>query len=109
MLTSRLLVLIATIAVGIQDRPPTAPPGPWQSDYKIVGQPSFVKGISAVASLVFAYSGTPGESTFIFALSGTCRASWHARDFDIIKYTSTISVSHQLILAIQDSSTSQRR
>ncbi|KAE8362446.1 transmembrane amino acid transporter protein-domain-containing protein [Aspergillus caelatus] len=55
-------VMMATIAVGIQERPPTAPKGrgPWVSDYKLVGNPSFVQAITAVSSIVFAYAGTPG-------------------------------------------------
>ena len=53
------LVLIVTIAVGVQDRPHDAPAGPWTSDYKIVNNPSFTDGISAIATFVFAYAGTP--------------------------------------------------
>ncbi|RJE21007.1 hypothetical protein PHISCL_06653 [Aspergillus sclerotialis] len=54
-------LMIAIIAVGVQDRPPTAPQtGNWESDYKVVNNLSFVDGITAVSSLVFAYSGTPG-------------------------------------------------
>ncbi|KAL4794765.1 transmembrane amino acid transporter protein-domain-containing protein [Aspergillus venezuelensis] len=54
-------ILIVTIAVGIQDHPAEAPagPGPWKSDYKIIGNPSFTEGITAVSSLIFAYAGTP--------------------------------------------------
>ncbi|KAI0975085.1 putative amino acid transporter [Xylaria arbuscula] len=48
-----------TIAVGIQDRPAAAPQdGPWASDYKLIGHPSFTEGITAVSSLIFAYTGT---------------------------------------------------
>ncbi|GMG07211.1 unnamed protein product [Aspergillus oryzae] len=56
------LVLIVTIAVGVQDRPPTAPQtdGPWVADFKIIGNPTFAQAITAVSSLVFAFSGTPG-------------------------------------------------
>lgn len=40
MLTSELSVIMVTIAVGIQDRPPTAPQdGIWVSDYKLVEKP----------------------------------------------------------------------
>lgn len=50
-----------TIAVGVQGRPVSAPQeGPWVSDYKLVGNPSFTEAISAVSSLIFAYAGTPG-------------------------------------------------
>ncbi|KAM0547298.1 hypothetical protein ACHAPJ_010433 [Fusarium lateritium] len=54
-----VLFLIVTIAVGVQDRPHDAPAGPWTSDYKIVNNPSFTDGISAIATFVFAYAGTP--------------------------------------------------
>ena len=62
MLTSKLSVMMVTIAVGIQDRPPTAPQaGVWVSDYKLIESPSFTKAISAVSSIVYAYAGTPGK------------------------------------------------
>lgn len=52
---------MVTVAVGIQDRPSDAPQsGPWESDYKITGNPSFTKAIAAVSTIVFSYSGTPG-------------------------------------------------
>ncbi|KAM5349168.1 hypothetical protein ACJ41O_008991 [Fusarium nematophilum] len=53
-------IFTVTIAVGVQDRPSAAPPGPWKSDFKIVNHPSFTEAISAISSLVFAYAGTPG-------------------------------------------------
>ncbi|PLB53816.1 putative amino acid transporter [Aspergillus steynii IBT 23096] len=55
-------ILIVTIAVGVQDRPAAAPQtdGPWVSDFKVVGNPTFTEAISAVSSLLFAFSGTPG-------------------------------------------------
>ncbi|KAL3467058.1 transmembrane amino acid transporter protein-domain-containing protein [Aspergillus heterothallicus] len=53
-------ILAVTIAVGIQERPASAPQdGPWSSDYKIIGNPSFTEAITAVSSLIFAYAGTP--------------------------------------------------
>ncbi|PIG69584.1 amino acid transporter [Aspergillus arachidicola] len=57
-----IAILVVTIAVGVQDRPPTAPQtdGPWVSDFKIIGNPTFAQAITAVSSLVFAFSGTPG-------------------------------------------------
>ncbi|KAH7203127.1 transmembrane amino acid transporter protein-domain-containing protein [Fusarium redolens] len=56
-----IAVLMVTIAVGIQDRPSSAPQtGPWESDFKLLGRPSFTKAISAVSSIVFAFAGTPG-------------------------------------------------
>lgn len=50
-----------TIAVGVQERPAAAPQsdGPWESDYKLFGSPSFTEAITAVSSLIFAYCGTP--------------------------------------------------
>lgn len=50
-----------TIAVGIQDRPHVAPKDTvWVPDYKLIGRPTFSRAASAVASIVYAYSGTPG-------------------------------------------------
>ncbi|RAH75504.1 uncharacterized protein BO66DRAFT_445318 [Aspergillus aculeatinus CBS 121060] len=56
-------VLIVTIAVGVEDRPagaPAATTGPWSSNWKAFGSPSFSDGIAAVSNLLFAFSGTPG-------------------------------------------------
>ncbi|KAG9679051.1 amino acid transporter, partial [Aureobasidium melanogenum] len=54
-------ILTLTVAVGVGGRPAAAPQtGPWKSDYKIVGSPTFEDAISAISSLVFAYAGTPG-------------------------------------------------
>ncbi|KAJ5355329.1 uncharacterized protein N7496_012541 [Penicillium cataractarum] len=55
-------VIIVTIAVGLQGRPKAAPvtSGPWESDWKVVGNPTFAEGIAAVSNLLFAFSGTPG-------------------------------------------------
>ncbi|KAF5007147.1 hypothetical protein FDECE_6500 [Fusarium decemcellulare] len=56
-----IAVIMVTIAVGVQDRPSEAPQyGEWSSDYKLFGSPTFTEAISAVASIVFAFSGTPG-------------------------------------------------
>ncbi|KAE8154133.1 transmembrane amino acid transporter protein-domain-containing protein [Aspergillus avenaceus] len=53
-------IFIVTIAVGVQDRPASAPQdGTWVPDYKIVAHPSFTDAISAVSSIAFAYAGTP--------------------------------------------------
>ncbi|KAJ5093691.1 hypothetical protein N7456_009552 [Penicillium angulare] len=54
-------ILVVTVAVGIEDRPASAPTtGVWVSDYKIVNSSeSFSKAISAVTTIVFAYAGTP--------------------------------------------------
>lgn len=48
------------MAVAVQDRPAAAPQeGFWKSDFKIINQPSFTEGITAISSLVFAFAGTP--------------------------------------------------
>lgn len=53
-------VFTLTIATGVQDRPADAPSdGPWASDWKAVGNPTFAEAMSAVASLVLAYGGLP--------------------------------------------------
>lgn len=55
----KTVVLVVTIAVGVQDRPSSAPQdGVWISDYQIVGSAPFSQSITAISSLVFAYSGT---------------------------------------------------
>lgn len=49
-----------TIAVGVQDRPAAAPQtGHWESDYKLFKTPNFAETVSSLASLVFAFCGTP--------------------------------------------------
>lgn len=54
------IVFTVTIAVGLQGRPTTAPKDiPWESDYKLFGNPTFAEASTAMASLVFAYCGTP--------------------------------------------------
>ncbi|KAM5341952.1 hypothetical protein ACJ41O_014983 [Fusarium nematophilum] len=53
-------IFCVTVAVGVQDRPAAAPTeGHWESDYKLTNAPTFVSGISAVSSHIFAFSGTP--------------------------------------------------
>lgn len=51
---------MVTIAVAVQDRPDSAPPGPWTgSDWKVVGSPTFPQAVSAISTFIFAYTGTP--------------------------------------------------
>lgn len=51
-------VLVVTIAVGVQDRPATAPThGPWESDYKLFNRASFREAMSSLSTLVFSYCG----------------------------------------------------
>lgn len=54
------IVLVLTVAVGVQDRPSSAPQnGPWESDFKLFNSPSFHEAAAAISSIVFAYAGTP--------------------------------------------------
>lgn len=49
-----------TIATGVQNRPAAAPQtGHWESDCKVVGDPSFGDAMSAISTVIFAFSGTP--------------------------------------------------
>lgn len=49
-----------TIGVGVQDRPDAAPTNQvWKSDYKIVGNPTFVQAINAISQFLMAYGGIP--------------------------------------------------
>jgi amino acid permease len=67
-------VFTVTIAVGLQDRPSTAPEeGVWKSDYKLFNQPSFSDAASAISSLVFSYAGTPA----FFSISSEMRDPRH--------------------------------
>jgi hypothetical protein len=66
-------VFCVTIAVGVQDRPAAAPEGPWESNYKIIGSPNFVDGISAVSSHIFAFAGTPA----FFSIAAEMREPKH--------------------------------
>ncbi|KAJ9092895.1 hypothetical protein QFC21_006607 [Naganishia friedmannii] len=54
-------IMIITIAVGIQDRPVTAPQvGPWDKNISAFnGAGTFLGGMGAVSTVVFSYSGTP--------------------------------------------------
>ncbi|KAJ4293696.1 hypothetical protein N0V90_008980 [Kalmusia sp. IMI 367209] len=59
--TSIIVALLTlTIAVGVQDRPAAAPQtGFYKSDYKLVGNPTFIEAMGAINAFVFAYAGTP--------------------------------------------------
>lgn len=53
-------ILTVTIAVAVQERPAAAPQeGPWQSDFKIIGTPTFAQAVSAISIMIFSYAGTP--------------------------------------------------
>lgn len=82
-------VMIVTIAVGLQGRPSTAPDtGVWVADYEIARQPSFTSAISAVSSLVFAYTGTPG----FFPIAAEMR--------DISMYTRSVLICQATMTSI---------
>lgn len=48
-----------TRAVGVQDKPADARPGPFRSDWKAKNDHSFTSAISACSSIIFAWAGTP--------------------------------------------------
>ncbi|CBY01386.1 similar to amino acid transporter [Plenodomus lingam JN3] len=53
-------IFVLTVSVGVQDRPAEAPQfGPWESDFELFKKPRFSNAAAALASLVFAYAGTP--------------------------------------------------
>lgn len=67
-------VMIVTVAVGIQDRPSSAPKGGvWVSDYKIVNSPRFIDAVTALTTIVFAYAGTPA----FFSIAAEMREPRH--------------------------------
>lgn len=53
-------VFIVTIAVGIQGHPPPINGVVYPSDYKIVGNPSFIEAMTAISTVCLTYAGTPG-------------------------------------------------
>lgn len=85
-----MLVLTLTIAVGVQGKPVSAPAqeGPWKSDFKLFGSPSFTDAISACSSLVFAFAGTPGYFNIISEMR------------DPRKYSRSVFLSQGFITAI---------
>ncbi|ORY82877.1 transmembrane amino acid transporter protein-domain-containing protein, partial [Leucosporidium creatinivorum] len=53
-------VIVLTIAVGVQDRPSSAPQvGPWDPQVIIVGNPSFLDAMTAVSTIIFSFAGAP--------------------------------------------------
>ncbi|KAJ5337551.1 amino acid transporter [Penicillium brevicompactum] len=54
-----IAVFIVTIAVGIQGHPPRIDGGIPLSDYKLVGNPTFVEAMTAVSTICLTYAGTP--------------------------------------------------
>ncbi|PIG82840.1 amino acid transporter [Aspergillus arachidicola] len=81
-------VFMVTIAVGVQNRPPTAPNDSiWVSDYKLFSIPSFSEAIPAISSIVYAYAGTPG----FFPIASEMR--------DPSLYTRPLLISHGAVTA----------
>ncbi|KAI7185980.1 amino acid transporter [Hortaea werneckii] len=58
-ITILIAIFTVTIGVAVEEKPSTAPPGEWKSDYKITNSPGFAEAASSLSSLVFAYAGTP--------------------------------------------------
>ncbi|OGE56961.1 hypothetical protein PENARI_c002G02369 [Penicillium arizonense] len=80
-------IMIVTIAVGVQDRPASAPQeGHWQSDYKIVANPTFAEAVSAISSMIFAYAGTPA---FFSVVSEMREPRYYTRSMIICQSTVT--------------------
>ncbi|GMK54814.1 hypothetical protein CspeluHIS016_0114000 [Cutaneotrichosporon spelunceum] len=53
-------VLTLTVAVGVNERPASAPPtGPWDKDFKLFVNASAVGGITAITNVLYAYAATP--------------------------------------------------
>lgn len=70
-------VIIVIVAVGVQDRPTTAPQtGVWVSNYKLFNSPSFTQAISSVSTLIFAYAGTPGFFPIAEEMRDISRYGW---------------------------------
>jgi hypothetical protein len=44
-------VLIVTISVGVSDRPPTAPPGPFDKQLRAFNNPTFAEAFLAVVNI----------------------------------------------------------
>ncbi|KAL2688982.1 hypothetical protein Neosp_003032 [[Neocosmospora] mangrovei] len=88
-------VFVVTISVGIQDRPADAPQiGPWESDWQLIGHPSFSEGVAAVSTLIFACSATSAYFAIVCEMRDP-------RDFSKAVITSqVISTIVYLIVAV---------
>lgn len=52
--------------MGVQGRPADAPQvGPFDNGFRLVGSPSFTEAVTAVSSIIFAFSGTPAFFTVV--------------------------------------------
>jgi hypothetical protein len=66
-------VFIVVIACGVSDRPPAAPPGPFDKKLRAFNNPSFTDAMVAVVNILFAYCGTPGFFSVIAEMK-VCRS-----------------------------------
>jgi hypothetical protein len=49
-----------TVGVGVQDRPDAAPQdGIWESDFRLVDQPTFADAVNTVSQFLLVYGGNP--------------------------------------------------
>lgn len=58
-------IFTMVIAVGLQDRPASAPQeGPWDKDFQLFKAPTFAKAMNAVSSVILASAATPAFLSF---------------------------------------------
>ncbi|CED84839.1 Amino acid transporters [Phaffia rhodozyma] len=53
-------IFIATISIGVSDRPPNAPAGPYDKRLRAFGDCTLVEGLGAIVNILFAYAGSAG-------------------------------------------------
>ncbi|RTE73128.1 hypothetical protein BHE90_012459 [Fusarium euwallaceae] len=86
-------IFMVTIGVGVQDHPDAAPPGPWSSDFKLVGNPSFTAAASAISMFVLSYAGTP----FFFPIVSEMRNPRHyTKALVLCQIVVTITISRKV-------------
>lgn len=84
-------VFVLTVAAGVQERPAAAPQtGPWESNWKIAGNPTFAEAMAAVSSLVLAYAGVPA---FFAVASEMADQRLYTRSVLTCQLTATITYS----------------
>ncbi|WVQ75642.1 hypothetical protein IAR50_005271 [Cryptococcus sp. DSM 104548] len=53
-------IVTLTVAVGVQDRPSSAPQtGSWDKEIKVINNPGFISGIATMSNIFFSFAGTP--------------------------------------------------
>lgn len=84
-------VFVLTVAAGVQERPAAAPQtGPWSSDWKVAGNPTFAEAMAAISSLVLAYAGVPA---FFAVASEMSDPRLYTRSVLTCQLTATITYS----------------